>query len=74
LDLPLLSPAIVRDSELAGLRLNLVERHHSRIHVIVNVVYATDPQDARQTDPNLGGFIEEFHTCPKCGGGASRHD
>jgi hypothetical protein len=23
-------------------------------------------------DPNLGGSIEEFHTCPRCGGGASR--
>ena len=42
--------------------------HHSD-----KLVYVTDPQDARATDPSLGGCIEEFHTCPKCGGGASRH-
>jgi hypothetical protein len=36
-------------------------------------VYTVDPQDAGQSDPSLGGIIEEFHTCPKCGGGASRH-
>ena len=37
------------------------------------LVYAADPQEACPIDPHLGGFIEEFHTCPKCGGGASRH-
>ena len=36
-------------------------------------VYATDPQQPSAADPNLGGIIEEFHTCPKCGGGSSRH-
>jgi len=30
-------------------------------------------EDEAGTDPDLGGTIEEFHTCPKCGGGASRH-
>jgi len=35
------------------------------------VVYATEPVSA-EIDPALGGFIEEFHTCPKCGGGGSR--
>ena len=34
-------------------------------HHCDKLVYTTDPQDAGQT--------EEFHTCPKCGGGASRH-
>jgi ribosomal protein S27AE len=42
--------------------------HHSD-----KLVYTTDPQDAVQADPSLGGLIEEFHTCPGCGGGASRH-
>jgi ribosomal protein S27AE len=42
-------------------------------HHCDKVVFATDPQQASAIDPNLGGFIEEFHTCPKCGGGASRH-
>jgi ribosomal protein S27AE len=37
------------------------------------LVYTTDPQDAGQADSGLGGIIEEFHACPKCGGGASRH-
>jgi len=37
------------------------------------LVYTTEPQDAGQADPSLGGFIEEFHTCPECGAGASRH-
>ena len=36
-------------------------------HHCDKLVYTTDPQGAGQTDPNLGGFIEEFHTCPKCG-------
>ena len=42
--------------------------HHSD-----KLVYATDLPQAGAIDPGLGGFIEEFHTCPKCGGGASRH-
>jgi len=42
--------------------------HHSD-----KLVYATDLYQAGANDPSLGGFIEEFHTCPKCGGGASRH-
>jgi len=42
--------------------------HHSD-----KLVYTSDPQDAAHSDPSLGGFIEEFHTCPECGGGASRH-
>ena len=42
-------------------------------HHCDKLVYTTDLQDAGQADPSLGGFIEEFHTCPKCGRGASRH-
>ncbi len=42
-------------------------------HHCDKLVYTTDPQEAGQTDPSLGGITEEFHTCPKCGGGASRH-
>ena len=42
-------------------------------HHCDKLVYATDPQQTSAIDPNLGGFIEEFHTCSKCGGGASRH-
>ena len=42
-------------------------------HHCDKLVYTTDPQDVWQTGPGLGGIIEEFHTCPKCGGGDSRH-
>ncbi len=42
-------------------------------HHCDKLVYTTDPRDGEQTDPNLGGLIEEFHTCPNCGAGASRH-
>lgn len=42
--------------------------HHSD-----KLVYASDPPQAGTIDTHLGGFIEEFHTCPKCGSGASRH-
>jgi hypothetical protein len=43
--------------------------HHSD-----KLIYVTDLPQAGAIDPSLGGFIEEFHTCPKCGGGASRHE
>jgi ribosomal protein S27AE len=41
-------------------------------HHCDKLVYTPDPPDAGRTDPSLGGFIEEFHACPKCGYGASR--
>ena len=42
--------------------------HHSD-----KIVYGAEPQQPTPADAIWGGFIEEFHTCPKCGGGASRH-
>ena len=42
--------------------------HHSD-----KLVYATDLPQAGTIDTSLGGFTEEFHTCPKCGREASRH-
>lgn len=47
-----------------GVKMN----HHSD-----KLVYSSDAKDIGRFDPNLGGLIEEFHTCPKCGGGGSRH-
>jgi len=41
--------------------------HHSD-----KILYVTDLQEGAQADPALGGIIAEFHTCPKCGGAASR--
>jgi ribosomal protein S27AE len=42
-------------------------------HHCDKIVYNAEPQDAGKADHILGGVIEEFHACPKCGGGASRH-
>lgn len=42
-------------------------------HHCDKLVYTTDAQDAGHADPSLGGYIEEFHTCPECGADASRH-
>jgi hypothetical protein len=42
-------------------------------HHCDKIVYNAGADDAGKTDPGLGGIIEEFHTCPKCGGVASRH-
>ncbi len=35
------------------------------------LVYGPDSQ-ADRMDEHLGGFLEEFHTCPNCGAVASR--
>jgi predicted RNA-binding Zn-ribbon protein involved in translation (DUF1610 family) len=34
--------------------------------------YTTTLKDPQSVDPVLGGVIEEFHACPKCGSNASR--
>jgi ribosomal protein S27AE len=41
-------------------------------HHCDKLVYATDFQDMKLTDPALGGIIDEFHACPKCGTVVSR--
>jgi ribosomal protein S27AE len=41
-------------------------------HHCDKLVYATDSQ-ATHGDEVLGGVMEEFHTCPNCGGAGSRH-
>ena len=42
-------------------------------HHCDKIVYNVDAHDAANTDLCLGGIVEEFHSCPKCGDGASRH-
>ena len=42
-------------------------------HHCDKMVYSVDSLGAGNADPGLGGIIEEFHSCPKCGGAASRH-
>ena len=56
------------ESKMICPRCGIEMNHHSD-----KIVYAADTEQAAPTDPTLGGFIEEFHTCPKCGGGATRH-
>jgi hypothetical protein len=41
-------------------------------HHCDKIVFLTDQPRAGSVDLSLGGVIEEFHTCPNCGGGASR--
>jgi ribosomal protein S27AE len=42
-------------------------------HHCDKLVYAVDPQNAGVDTSTVGGLIEEFHTCPKCGGTVPRH-
>jgi ribosomal protein S27AE len=41
-------------------------------HHAEKLVLPTNPVEASAVDPVLGGMIEELHTCPGCGSGASR--
>jgi ribosomal protein S27AE len=41
-------------------------------HHAEKLVYPSAPHEASSADPVLGGMIEELHTCPGCGAGASR--
>ncbi len=41
-------------------------------HHCDKLVYGTESQQAAGVDLAMGGVVEEFHACPKCGGGASR--
>jgi ribosomal protein S27AE len=42
-------------------------------HHCDKLVYPGDSQQMAHVDYTFAGIMEEFHTCPKCGGGASRH-
>lgn len=41
-------------------------------HHADKVLYFNESDDPRSSDPITGGFMEEMHTCPKCGASASR--
>jgi ribosomal protein S27AE len=41
-------------------------------HHCDKLIYTAEVQ--AQSDLSLGGVIEEFHTCPECGNGASRKE
>ena len=36
------------------------------------VDYAAGPAEPGAADPDFGGVVEEFHTCPECGQTLSR--
>ena len=56
------------ESKMICPRCGVEMNHHSN-----KIVYGGESQQETPTDLTLGGLIEEFHTCSKCGGGASRH-
>ena len=41
-------------------------------HHADKLVDPTSPAEAAKMDAALGGLVEETHTCPECGKGASR--
>ena len=41
-------------------------------HHAEKLVDPRSAEEAKKVDPNLGGIVEEYHTCPKCGSTASR--
>ena len=42
-------------------------------HHCDKLVYAADSERTARLDENPVGFLEEFHSCPKCSAAASRH-
>jgi predicted RNA-binding Zn-ribbon protein involved in translation (DUF1610 family) len=36
------------------------------------IMYANGAENEGLVDPVLGGILQEFHTCPKCGSSAAR--
>ena len=41
-------------------------------HHADKLLHPTGPVDDASVDRVLGGIVEELHTCPACGAGASR--
>ena len=41
-------------------------------HHADKVVLPLDQREAARVDPALGGLVEEFHFCPKCGNSEAR--
>lgn len=41
-------------------------------HHCDKIVYATGALEDHNIDSSLGGRVEEFHSCPRCGASASR--
>jgi hypothetical protein len=47
--------------------------HVEMNHHCDKLVQASDSQQAIQLDDGAGGVLQEFHSCPNCGRGGSRH-
>ncbi len=41
-------------------------------HHAEKVIVPATPEERSRMDAALGGVVEEVHTCPECGGAASR--
>lgn len=41
-------------------------------HHAEKIDYTAGLKDPRLVDATLGGVLDEYHMCPKCGAGASR--
>ena len=41
-------------------------------HHAEKLVDPRSAEEAKKMDPKLGGILEEYHTCPKCGSTGSR--
>jgi len=47
--------------------------HVEMNHHCDKLMQATDSQQSSPLDETVGGVLEEFHSCPNCGRGGSRH-
>jgi ribosomal protein S27AE len=47
--------------------------HVEMNHHCDKLVHASESQQANQLDDGAGGVLQEFHSCPNCGRGGSRH-
>jgi predicted RNA-binding Zn-ribbon protein involved in translation (DUF1610 family) len=41
-------------------------------HHCDKLVHDTESPDMARLDESIGGYMEEFHSCPRCGSAASR--
>jgi ribosomal protein S27AE len=56
------------EGEMVCPRCGVEMNHHAD-----KLVHGGESEPNTPDELTLSGFIEEFHTCPQCGGGASRH-
>jgi len=62
-------PVVAKIDKMICPHCNIEMNHHCD-----KIVYNLDANVAGNTDPGLGGIVEEFHSCPKCGNSAARRE